>query len=69
MCLNILLALLRGRVPLDSNMAGDSEGAKEEYTKDGSVDLNGNPILRSKCGGWTACSFVIGIALIDHLFF
>ncbi|XP_039141192.1 protein NRT1/ PTR FAMILY 5.2-like [Dioscorea cayenensis subsp. rotundata] len=50
-------------------MAGDSEGAKEEYTKDGSVDLNGNPILRSKCGGWTACSFVIVYEVFERMAF
>jgi hypothetical protein len=36
------------------------ETSKEEYTKDGTVDLRGNPVLRSKRGGWTACSFVVG---------
>ncbi|KAH7691036.1 Proton-dependent oligopeptide transporter family protein [Dioscorea alata] len=50
-------------------MAGDSEGAKEEYTKDGSVDLDGNPILRSKCGGWTACSFVIVYEVFERMAF
>ncbi|KAM0949352.1 putative proton-dependent oligopeptide transporter family, MFS transporter superfamily [Dioscorea sansibarensis] len=50
-------------------MAGDSEGAKEEYTKDGSVDLNGNPILRSKRGGWTACSFVITYEVFERMAF
>lgn len=39
---------------------GRGEG---EYTKDGSVDLKGNPVLRSKRGGWTACSFVVGKCL------
>ncbi|KAJ0787690.1 hypothetical protein HanOQP8_Chr02g0085141 [Helianthus annuus] len=29
------------------------------YTEDGTVDLRGNPILRSKRGGWKACSFVV----------
>jgi hypothetical protein len=36
------------------------ETTKDEYTKDGTVDLRGNPVLRSKRGGWTACSFVVG---------
>ena len=31
-----------------------------EYAQDGSVDLRGNPVLRSKRGGWTACSFIVG---------
>ncbi|KAH7691035.1 Proton-dependent oligopeptide transporter family protein [Dioscorea alata] len=38
---------------------GDSEATQGEYTKDGSVNLKGKPILRSKSGGWTACTFVI----------
>lgn len=33
---------------------------REECTKDGTVDLKGHPVLRSKRGGWTACSFVVG---------
>jgi peptide/histidine transporter 3/4 len=31
-----------------------------EYAQDGSVDLRGNPVLRSKRGGWTACTFIVG---------
>ncbi|KAK9931236.1 hypothetical protein M0R45_018522 [Rubus argutus] len=27
----------------------------DQYTQDGTVDLKGNPVLRSKRGGWTAC--------------
>lgn len=39
----------------------------DDYTQDGTVDLKGNPVRRSKRGGWTACSFVVGKNL--HLFF
>jgi peptide/histidine transporter 3/4 len=41
---------------------GEGEGgeAREYYTKDGSVDLRGNPVLRSERGGWRACAFVVG---------
>ncbi|KAJ7954674.1 Protein NRT1/ PTR FAMILY 5.2-like [Quillaja saponaria] len=35
------------------------EEGVDEYTQDGTVDLKGNPVLRSKRGGWTACSFVV----------
>ena len=35
-------------------------GADDEYTQDGTVDLHGNPVLRSKRGGWKACGFVVG---------
>ncbi|KAF8672741.1 hypothetical protein HU200_049438 [Digitaria exilis] len=34
--------------------------AGDEYTQDGTVDLHGNPVLRSKRGGWKACGFVVG---------
>ena len=35
-----------------------------EYAQDGSVDLRGNPVLRSKRGGWTACSFIVGTCFL-----
>lgn len=31
-----------------------------EYTQDGTVDLKGKPVLKSKTGGWKACSFIVG---------
>lgn len=37
----------------------------EDYTQDGTVDLKGKPILKSKSGGWKACSFVVGISLFS----
>lgn len=47
------------------------ENGVSEYTEDGSVDLKGNPVLRSKRGGWTACSFIVGnnIYIYIPLFF
>lgn len=33
---------------------------EEEYTQDGTVDLKGRPVLRSKTGRWTATSFIVG---------
>lgn len=41
-------------------MAMEEENGNDGYTQDGTVDLKGNPILRSKRGGWTACFFVVG---------
>ena len=41
------------------------EGVADDYTQDGTVDLKGNPVRRSKRGGWKACSFIIGISLIS----
>lgn len=36
------------------------ESGVDDYTKDGTVDLKGNPVRRSQRGGWTACFFVVG---------
>lgn len=45
-------------------MATVEEGVNtDQYTQDGTVGLKGNPVLRSKRGGWTACSFVVGNSL------
>ncbi|KAL5990395.1 hypothetical protein ACLOJK_011295 [Asimina triloba] len=35
------------------------EAARGDFAQDGSVDLKGNPVLRSKRGGLKACSFVV----------
>lgn len=40
----------------------------EDYTQDGTVNIKGKPILRSKSGGWKACSFVVGkLSLFSHM--
>ena len=44
-------------------MALQEEG--DDYTKDGTVDLRGNPVRRSQRGRWKACAFVIGIIIIS----
>jgi hypothetical protein len=36
----------------------------EEYAQDGSVDLRGNPVLRSERGGRKACSFIVGACVV-----
>ncbi|KAK6138751.1 hypothetical protein DH2020_027502 [Rehmannia glutinosa] len=43
------------------------ENAESEYTEDGTVDLKGNPVLRSKRGGWTACSFVVVYEIFERM--
>lgn len=48
-------------------MAEHLEEGEGDYVKDGSVDLKGNPVLRSKSGGWKACSFVVGTCSSNHL--
>uniref|UniRef100_J3MHG1 Major facilitator superfamily (MFS) profile domain-containing protein n=1 Tax=Oryza brachyantha TaxID=4533 RepID=J3MHG1_ORYBR len=32
----------------------------EAYTTDGSLDIDGNPALKHRTGGWRACRFIIG---------
>ncbi|PIN23005.1 H+/oligopeptide symporter [Handroanthus impetiginosus] len=43
------------------------ENGVSEYTEDGTVDLKGNPILRSKRGGWSACSFVVVYEIFERM--
>ncbi|XP_031501935.1 protein NRT1/ PTR FAMILY 5.2-like [Nymphaea colorata] len=45
---------------------GEVEAA---YTKDGSVDLKGRPVLRSKTGGWKAASFIVVYEMVERLAF
>lgn len=45
----------------------EEEKGYNGYTQDGTVDLKGNPILRSKRGGWTACSFVIVYEVFERM--
>jgi len=51
-------------------MAGTTQleaGGDGEYTQDGTTDLHGNPILRSKRGGWRACSFIVVYEVFERL--
>ncbi|KAL6907674.1 hypothetical protein ACP4OV_002713 [Aristida adscensionis] len=48
-------------------VAENGGGGAEEYAQDGSVDLRGNPVLRSKRGGWTACSFIVVYELFERM--
>ncbi|KAM0913422.1 hypothetical protein ACQ4PT_012192 [Festuca glaucescens] len=44
--------------------AGENTAAllqvQEEYTTDGSLDLDGNPALKHRTGGWRACRSILG---------
>ncbi|XP_057438514.1 protein NRT1/ PTR FAMILY 5.2-like isoform X1 [Lotus japonicus] len=40
---------------------------KEDYTQDGTVDLKGRPVLRSKTGSWKACTFIVGYELFERM--
>ncbi|OVA02341.1 Proton-dependent oligopeptide transporter family [Macleaya cordata] len=50
-----------------SNTAVEEAYPGDQYTQDGTVDLKGNPILRSKRGGWTACSFVVVYEVFERM--
>ncbi|KAJ8765213.1 hypothetical protein K2173_011473 [Erythroxylum novogranatense] len=43
------------------------ERMSDDYTKDGTVDLKGKPVLRSKRGGWKACSFVVVYEVFERM--
>ncbi|KAK3022519.1 hypothetical protein RJ639_046796 [Escallonia herrerae] len=43
------------------------ESGIDDYTQDGTVDLKGNPVRRSKRGGWTACSFVVVYEVFERM--
>ncbi|KAL6660241.1 hypothetical protein ACP70R_002363 [Stipagrostis hirtigluma subsp. patula] len=49
------------------SLAMEKGGADDEYAQDGSVDLRGNPVLRSRRGGWTACSFIVVYELFERM--
>ncbi|CAI9118092.1 OLC1v1019610C1 [Oldenlandia corymbosa var. corymbosa] len=43
------------------------EDGLSEYTQDGTVDLRGNPVLRSKRGRWKACSFIVVYEVFERM--
>ncbi|PIN17920.1 H+/oligopeptide symporter [Handroanthus impetiginosus] len=45
----------------------EEEMGNDGYTQDGTVDLKGNPILKSKTGGWTACFFVVVYEVFERM--
>ncbi|XP_022964557.1 protein NRT1/ PTR FAMILY 5.2-like isoform X2 [Cucurbita moschata] len=45
------------------------QGLADDYTQDGTVDLKGNPVRRSKRGGWKACSFIIVYEVFERMAF
>ncbi|XP_010680056.2 protein NRT1/ PTR FAMILY 8.3 [Beta vulgaris subsp. vulgaris] len=46
---------------------GHLQGNGEQYTGDGSVDLQGNRVLKSKTGNWRACPFILGTECCERL--
>ncbi|KAI9182421.1 hypothetical protein LWI28_025219 [Acer negundo] len=53
-----------GKVEVEEK--GGADG-REDYTEDGTVDLKGRPILRSKTGRWRACSFIVGYEVFERM--
>ncbi|KAI4302598.1 hypothetical protein MLD38_038322 [Melastoma candidum] len=45
---------------------GEGEGG---YTEDGTIDLNGRPVLRSRTGRWRACWFIVGYEVFERMAF
>ncbi|CAL9008303.1 unnamed protein product [Prunus brigantina] len=43
--------------------------AKASYTRDGTVDLQGRPVLASKTGKWKACAFLVGYEAFERMAF
>ncbi|CAI0385839.1 unnamed protein product [Linum tenue] len=46
----------------------DKEG-RQDYTRDGTLSLRGKPVLRSRTGGWKACSFFLGYEVFERMAF
>lgn len=46
---------------------GLANASQSGYAQDGSVALDGNPVHRSKSGGWFACYFLVGNASQNSL--
>ncbi|OWM63555.1 protein NRT1/ PTR FAMILY 5.2-like [Punica granatum] len=39
----------------------------DDHTQDGTVDLKGRPVLRSKTGRWKGCSFMFGYEILERI--
>ncbi|OVA10972.1 Proton-dependent oligopeptide transporter family [Macleaya cordata] len=42
-------------------------GSRGEYTGDGSVDVNGKPVLKHNTGNWRACPFILSTECCERL--
>ncbi|KAK6940629.1 LOW QUALITY PROTEIN: Proton-dependent oligopeptide transporter family [Dillenia turbinata] len=45
---------------------GHANGS-DDFTQDGTVDLKGNRVLKSKTGKWRACSFVVAYEVFERM--
>ncbi|MCL7034993.1 hypothetical protein MKW94_003344 [Papaver nudicaule] len=44
-------------------------GEEQLYTQDGSVDLQGRPVLSSRTGKWKACAYLVGYEAFERMAF
>ncbi|KAL4588030.1 hypothetical protein LXL04_000908 [Taraxacum kok-saghyz] len=47
--------------------AADEIGVREDFTQDGTTDLNGRPVLRPVTGKWKACYFMLGYEVCERM--
>ncbi|KAJ1254627.1 hypothetical protein BS78_09G103200 [Paspalum vaginatum] len=47
----------------------DEAKQQDLYTKDGSVDLRGRPVLAARTGRWKACAFLVGYEAFERMAF
>ncbi|KAH9324725.1 hypothetical protein KI387_004903, partial [Taxus chinensis] len=52
-----------------SSSKTSSVHSDEEYTRDGSMDIHGNPAVKRKTGNWKACPFILGNECSERLAF
>lgn len=45
----------------------EEKGKDDDYTQDGTVSLQGKPVLRSKTGRWKACSFIVVYEMFERM--
>ncbi|KAL0326779.1 UNVERIFIED_CONTAM: protein NRT1/ PTR FAMILY 8.3 [Sesamum angustifolium] len=62
MVVNLAVDLLLFCPPQSGNESTDGL-----YTGDGSVDIKGNPVLKSNTGNWRACPFILGTECCERL--
>ncbi|KAH9626448.1 hypothetical protein KSS87_004950 [Heliosperma pusillum] len=48
-------------------LADETGVVEDDYTKDGTVDLKGNPIRRSERGRWNACFFIVVYEVFERM--
>ncbi|CAH1417811.1 unnamed protein product [Lactuca virosa] len=47
--------------------AADEIGLREDFTQDGTTNLNGRPVLRPATGRWKACYFMLGYEVCERM--